>query len=157
MERKVIIVGGSPAAYMCGIYVHTANISPLIIKTTSRSNFDFSGSDKIAGVNAKTAEEFTALVEEQAMNMGIRVQKDDVVDVRRSDEVFKVYTSNGTYETRSLVIDDRCVEEKYRSLLGGQGVFYTNDRISHKEAIVVTGAGCKTSFDVKEFIEGVTK
>lgn len=154
--EKAIIIGSSPAAYMCAIYMHTANITPLIIKTRG-TDLDFSGSENVAGVNANTPEEFTALVEAQTRNMGIRVMEDEVLDISRSSNMFKVRTNGEVHETKSLIIDDSCMEGKYRQELGNEGVFYTNDRISHREAIVVASAGCKTSFDVKEFIESVTK
>lgn len=151
--QKVVIVGGSPAAYMCSIYVHTANIPPLVVKTHSRSNFDFSGADKVAGVAAQSAEEFTGLVEQQARNMGIAVVEESVQDMFRDGDVFTVVTDAGSHQAESLVVDDWELESRFRSVLGEQDVFYTSDRISHREAIVVASAGCKTSFDIKECIE----
>lgn len=151
--EEVVIIGGSPAVYMCGIYNHTANISPVIVKTDSQSNLDFRGSDMVSGVDAGSPEEFVRLMEEQAKNMGIRVVEAGSVGIEQTDSGFRVRVCNKTYETKSLVIDDKHVEEEYRRVLDSKGVFYTSDRTSHREAVVMAGAGCKTAFDVKEFIE----
>ncbi|KHN70404.1 thioredoxin reductase-like protein [Ordospora colligata] len=155
--KNVVIVGQGPASYMCGIYIHTANLSPMIIKDSIQQAQSFIGFDKVAGVDGVGApDEFTNLLEKQARNMGIDVVNDSITCISRANDVFTVVTSNASYKSKSLVIDSACLEKKYRAALGETGVFYTSDKITHNEAIIMAGAGCKVSFDVKEFIEADT-
>lgn len=152
--RNVVIVGQSPGAYMCGIYTHTANLMPLIVKGSKGPDLEFSGSENVAGVaGVRASGEFIDLVERQSRNMGIEVLDEDVLELSRGDGFLEIKTSSGTHRTRALVIDSAALEEKYRSSLGSSGVFYTSDKTPYREAIVIAGGGCKVSFDVKEFLE----
>ncbi|KAH9412160.1 hypothetical protein HK407_01g00520 [Ordospora pajunii] len=152
--KNVVIIGQGPAAYMCGIYIHTANLSPMIIKDSMQQAPSFLGFDKVAGVDGvSTSDEFTNLLEKQARNMSIDIVEDSVICISRTNNAFTVATSNALYESKALVIDSICLEKKYRVSLGDTGVFYTSDKATHNEAIIIAGAGCKVSFDLKEFIE----
>ncbi|CAD24938.1 THIOREDOXIN REDUCTASE [Encephalitozoon cuniculi GB-M1] len=151
--RSVVIVGQGPGAYMCGIYLHTANMSPLIIKACKEKP-DFSGSGNVVGVKGiQRPEEFIDLVERQSRNMGINVVEEEVVEIARREGCLEVKTDASVYKTKSLVIDSKALETRYRPLLEDNGVFYVSDKAPCKEAIVLAGAGCKVSFDVKEFMD----
>ncbi|ADM10919.1 thioredoxin reductase [Encephalitozoon intestinalis ATCC 50506] len=154
--RSVIIIGQGPGTYMCGIYIHTANLSPLILKVPGEEEMDFSGAENVVGVkDVQEPKEFISLVESQARNMGIEVLEEEVVEILREDDYFAIKTNAGLHKTRSLVIDSRALEGRYRPLLGNRGVFYVNDKVPYREAIILAGAGCKISFDVKEFINSI--
>jgi thioredoxin reductase len=150
MAENILIVGGSPAAHMCAIYNHTANLSPVVINTQARG---FDGASKVAAVlDCRTSEDFSRLVREQSQNMGIRVLDERVVSIAESSSGFSVKTDKTTYECRALVIDDPEVEKTYRTALSGEGIFYTSRFIPYNEAIVVAAAGCKAAFDVKDYL-----
>ncbi|KAG5858898.1 hypothetical protein KMI_10g15970 [Encephalitozoon hellem] len=154
--RNVVILGQSPGAYMCGIYTHTANLSPMIIKPCEESMEDFSGFKSIVGVKeVQCPNELMDLIERQSRNMGIEVREGKILNVSKRENHLEVETSTGTYKTRSLVIDSKALEEKYRPLLEDRGIFYVSDKAPYREAIVLAAAGCKVSFDVKEFIDAI--
>ncbi|AFN82391.1 thioredoxin reductase [Encephalitozoon romaleae SJ-2008] len=156
--RNVVILGQGPGAYMCGIYAHTANLSPIIIKACKKSMTDFSGSEKVVGVKGiQSPEELVGLVERQSKNMGIEVREEEILNISKKQNHFEIETNTGTHETRSLVIDSKDLEKKYRPLLGGRGVFYVSDKAPYREAIILASAGCKVSFDVKEFIDAINQ
>lgn len=156
--RNVIILGQGPGAYMCGIYTHTANLSPIIIKACKKSMADFSGFENVVGAKGiQSPEEFVGLVEKQSKNMGIEVREEELLSISKKENHFEIETSTGIHETRSLVIDSKALEEKYRPLLGCRGVFYVSDKAPYREAIILASAGCKVSFDVKEFIDAINQ
>jgi thioredoxin reductase len=153
MVENIVIVGGGPAAYMCAIYSHTANLSPVVINIASEQTYEFGGSNKVAAVlDCETPREFSRLVREQSQNMGIRVYDERVIEITRDGVLFSIKTEDSSYTCRALVIDDAEMEDRYKAVLGEAGVFYTSKFVPCREAIVIAAAGCKTSFDVKEYL-----
>ena len=105
--RNVVIIGSGPAGLTAGLYAARANLQPLLIEglesggqlmlTTTVENYPgfregIMGPDLMATMRA------------QAERFGTDFVTGDVTRVDLSGPPFTVATSDGTYQTRSLII-----------------------------------------------------
>ena len=150
--RNVIIIGSGPAGYTAAVYAARANLEPLM----------FEGSVTAGGalMNTTDVENFPGFTEgimgpelmnqmqEQAERFGAEVRYEDVTGLELEGGIKRVTTSDGVYETRSVIIS---TGSEYRHLgidgeerLSGHGVSYcaTCDGFFFKDQpIVVVGGG----------------
>lgn len=139
LERKIVIVGDSPATYVCGIYLYTANIQPIIIR--SNMNLDYKCT-VLPGLDL-TGEEYNQKCYEQAANMGLDIREGKNVSVTKKEK-FIVSCDGCTVEADILVTDVSL------GLRGSDDLYVIEDLIFEREAIVVAGAGCVAAFEIKD-------
>jgi thioredoxin reductase len=142
-DKKIILIGDSPAIYICAIYLHTANISPLIIK--KNMNLDYLCSF-VPGVEGGK-EEYNQKCYEQAKHMGITISECSTVTVTEFDNKFTVKYDENTIEG-DIVVSDTSLDLKLND-----NVFIIDDLLLEREAIVVAGTGCTIAFEIKELLE----
>ena len=107
MSRNVIIVGSGPAGLTAALYAARANLAPLVIEgidaggqlmlTTMVENWP-GYRDGIMGP------ELMAEMRAQAERFGAEILRAHVTAVDLQARPFKVTTSDGTYESRSLIV-----------------------------------------------------
>ena len=107
MSRNVIIVGSGPAGLTAALYAARANLTPLVIEgidaggqlmlTTMVENWP-GYRDGIMGP------ELMAEMRAQAERFGAEILRAHVTAVDLQARPFKVTTSDGTYESRSLIV-----------------------------------------------------
>lgn len=142
-----IIVGGGPAGLTSAIYLRRANKKVLVLEAnvcggqivTAKSIENYPGYINISGY------EFAENIKNQALNLGAEIKYETVL---RVDEDKKVYTTNNTYEAKSIII---AVGSKNRKLnitnedkFTGKGISYcaTCDGNFYKEKdVAVIGSG----------------
>lgn len=139
MPKKIVIVGDSPATYVCGIYLYTANIQPVIIR--SRMGLDYNCT-VLPGLDL-TKEEYVQRCCDQAANMGLDVREGKSVSATKKDR-FVVSYDGSTIEADILVTDVSLGLQESDSL------YVIEDLALEKEAIVVAGAGCVVAFEIKD-------
>lgn len=141
-EKSIVIIGDSPATYICAIYLFTANIKPLVIRKDLSLDYVCTFAP---GVEANK-EEYNQKCYEQAKNMGIDVMESDKVEVSKDGAKFKISTDSKNVECDILVLD------KNTGLKLDENLFIVNDLMLEKEAIVVAGTGCMIAFEIKELL-----
>lgn len=141
-----MIIGDSPATYICAIYLFTANISTLVVRHKLPLEYECTFSP---GLDADK-DEYTQRCCEQAKNMGIEVIDGDkcvVKNVRTCDsEKYAVDYDGSVVEADFIVVDSEMGQgnDKY--------AFVVDRMVLEREAIVVAGTGCMIAFDIKEHI-----
>lgn len=142
-DKKIIIIGDSPATYICGIYLHTANISPIIIKKDMNLSYECTFAP---GVEAGK-EEYIQKCHDQAKHMGIAILEAEIVTASESNGKFIVKHDDKTIECDILVADMPL------GLKSNDNLFVIDDLLLEKEAIVVAGTGCTVAFEIKEIMQ----
>lgn len=110
MAEEIIIIGSGPAAYNASLYA--AEKSPLVFEggyignngpggqlTTTTSVDNYPGFPE--GTNGP---DLVALMREQAVGRGVRMQAETVSDVHRDGCEFVVETESGKYRARSVIV-----------------------------------------------------
>jgi thioredoxin reductase len=138
-KRRIVIVGDSPATYVCGIYLYTANIQPVIIRNSMGLDYRCT---VIPGLDL-TGEEYNQKCYEQAANMGLDIREGRSVSATKGDR-FVVSYDGYTIEADILVTDESL------GLPGSGDLYVIESLILEREAIVVAGAGCVAAFEIKD-------
>ena len=103
----IIIVGGGPGGLTAAIYALRAGKTVLVIEKNSfGGQIAFSPKvDNIPGTIEISGAVFAEQLTEQAMNLGADVELENVVRVEKNDDIFRVYTEEGsTFEGRSVIL-----------------------------------------------------
>ena len=141
-----IVIGGGPAGLTSAIFLRRANKKVLVLEAnvcggqivTAKSIENYPGYINISGY------EFAENIKNQALNLGAEIKYETVL---RVDEDKKVYTTNNTYEAKSIII---AVGSKNRKLnitnedkFTGFGISYcaTCDGGFYKEKTVAVNGG----------------
>jgi thioredoxin reductase (NADPH) len=163
----VIIIGGGPAGYSCGIYCARFNLKTLVI-TKERGGLitkthlieNWPGEKSISGFDL--AQKF----EGHAQKLGVEISDDDILEIKKekfNDEktkqekdVFKLRSSDNSYESKCVVFATGTVRKKL-NIAGedkflGKGVSYcaTCDAAFFKNKTVAVIGGSDSA--VKEAI-----
>lgn len=142
-NKSIVIIGDSPATYICSIYLHTANIKHLVIR--SPSDLDYKCTFVPAMDNTK--EEYNQKCYEQVKNMKINiVETQNKCDVTKEGEQFVIKYDNNTVTADYLVSDIDLKIGNFKNL------FIVEEKLLEKEAIVVAGVGCMIAFEIKELV-----
>lgn len=130
MIYDIIIVGSGPAGLTASIYASRANKSVLVIEkeafggmiTHSPKVENYPGLGVISGLDL--ADKFVA----QAMDLKVNFEFDEVKDIVKENQVFKVIGDHKEYEAKSIIL---ATGSKHRTLkleneekLVGQGISY---------------------------------
>lgn len=106
-EFDVVIIGGGPAGCSCALYTSRANLSTVILDKNPTAGA-LAITHKIAnypGVPGEmSGEELLTIMRDQAMDFGTVYQRAQVFGVEVSGSQKKVYTPEGTFTGRALVL-----------------------------------------------------
>ena len=131
-EYDVVIIGGGPAGCTCALYTSRANLKTVIIDKNPAVGA-LAITHKIAnypGVSGEmSGDELLKSMREQAVEYGTVYQRAQVFGIDVSGEMKKVYTPEGTFVGRSLVLATGAMGRSGASFEGeseflGRGVSY---------------------------------
>jgi len=110
----VIIVGCGPAGMTAGIYAARANKKVLILEKETIGGQMSSAPliENYPGYNAILGSELAGLMYEQAENLGVEIELEEVIEII-DGKTKKVITDDNTYETKAIII---ATGSKYRTL-----------------------------------------
>ena len=114
--HDIIVIGGGPAGLTAAIYGTRAGKSVLVIeKNGFGGQIAYSPKvENIPGTREISGSEFADHLVAQAMDLGADVELENVVDVRKEGEIFRVTTEEGScYEAGAVIL---AVGVKHRML-----------------------------------------
>lgn len=140
-----IIIGGGPAGMTSALYLLRENKKVLIIEKES-----FGGQiatsprlENYPSIKTISGLEFSSNLFDQIEEAGVEFELDEVVSITKDNNVFKVKTSGGSFESKTVIIASGCKHrhmnlEKEDELIG-KGVSYcaTCDGPFYKDEEVV--------------------
>lgn len=142
-EKKIVILGDTPATYICAIYLFTANIKHLVV----RHNFAMDYKCTFTPGLEATKDEYNQKCYEQAKNMGVEIaESNSRCTVARQDGKFLVNYGS------SAILADFLVSDVDLGIGNDKSLFIVQDMLLEKEAIVVAGVGCMIAFKIKETV-----
>ncbi|ELA41729.1 uncharacterized protein VICG_01233 [Vittaforma corneae ATCC 50505] len=142
-EKRIVILGDSPATYTCAIYLFTANIRHLVIRHSFALDYKCTF---VPGLDA-TRDEYNQKCYEQAKNMG--------VEIAESNNKCTVTTENGKFLIKydsNTILADFLVSDVDLDLGNDKNLFVVENKLPEREAIVVAGVGCMIAFEIKEAV-----
>ena len=131
-EFDVVIIGGGPAGCTCALYTSRANLKTVILDKNSAVGA-LAITHKIAnypGVSGEmSGDELLKSMREQAVDYGTTYQRAQVFGIDVDGDVKKVYTPEGTFVGRALVLATGAMGRSGPSFQGeseflGRGVSY---------------------------------
>ena len=152
MIHDVVIVGSGPAGYTAAIYAARAQLRPVILAGSVTAGGALMNTTEVENypgfIEGIMGPELMNQMQEQAERFGAEVRYEDVTGLELEGDIKRVTTSDGVYETRSVIIS---TGSEYRHLgidgeerLSGHGVSYcaTCDGFFFKDQdIIVVGGG----------------
>ena len=152
MIHDVVIVGSGPAGYTAAIYAARAQLNPVILAGSVTAGGALMNTTEVENypgfVTGIMGPELMTQMQEQAERFGADIRYEDVTALELEGYVKRITTSDGVYETRTVIIS---TGSEYRHLgidgeerLSGHGVSYcaTCDGFFFKDQdIVVVGGG----------------
>lgn len=139
-----MIYGDSPGAYVCAIYLYTANIPVVVIKAPSSLKYNC---QYVAGLPDITNPTFNEGCMKQARHVGIEVVDGAGATVALKDGLYTSDVNGVTYSADYIVTDERNTR-----FSNANTYFSVEDFIMVPEAIDVAAAGCKVAFEIKEIL-----
>jgi thioredoxin reductase (NADPH) len=126
--HDVIIIGRGPAGLSAALYTIRANLKTLVI---GKDNSVLKKADKIEnyfGFSEPISGELLLQEgEKQVLRLGVEIIEDEVVSIEQ-DEYFLVHTSQGKYQSKSILLATGQTQKKIRignlSNFEGKGVSY---------------------------------
>jgi thioredoxin-disulfide reductase len=150
MEYDLIIIGGGPAGMTAGIYSARQKLKTLVItkefggqmahKAVDIENFP--GFEKISGF------ELISKFENQLRKKGIEILDDEVIELKKENNVFSVSTKNGkAIQSKTVIIaigsEPKRLEVKGEEEFLGRGVSYCTTcdgpLFNNKEVAIIGG------------------
>ncbi len=131
-EFDVVIIGGGPAGCTCALYTSRANLKTVILDKNPAVGA-LAITHKIAnypGVSGEmSGDELLKLMRDQAVEYGTTYQRAQVFGIDVNGEMKKVYTPEGTFAGRALVLATGAMGRSGASFKGeseylGRGVSY---------------------------------
>ena len=152
MIHDVVIVGSGPAGYTAAIYAARAQLNPVILAGSVTAGGALMNTTEVENypgfIEGIMGPELMNQMQEQAERFGAEVRYEDVTALELEGDVKRVTTSDGVYETRSVIIstgsEHRHLGIDGEERLSGHGVSYcaTCDGFFFKDQdIVVVGGG----------------
>ena len=130
MVYDIVIIGSGPAGITSSIYAKRANLNVLVIEKAAFGGL-ITHSPKIEnypGYNSLSGLELADKFMDQAMNLGVMFEFDDIIKVEKEDIVFKLTGENNEYLAKTVII---ATGSKHRTLkleneenLVGHGISY---------------------------------
>ena len=162
----IIIVGAGPAGLTAAIYARRAEKSVLVIeKSTFGGQITHSPRvENYPGFASASGSEIADKMFEQALGQGAEIELSEVAGIERADGGYKVVTTDGEFEARSVII---AAGSKHRMLgvareedFVGEGVSYCAvcDGAFYKgRTVAIIGGGNTALQEANLLAEGCTK
>lgn len=159
-----IIIGGGPAGLTAGIYLARANKKILILERETIGG-QIASSPKIEnypGFSKISGSEFASNLYDQVTEFGGEIDIDNVLKIENGD-VKKVYTENGIYETKSIIIATGVRHNKLglpdEEKFFGKGIHFcaTCDGAFYKDKEVAVIGGANTAVTNAIFLSDLCK
>ena len=162
----IIIVGAGPAGLTAAIYARRAEKSVLVIeKSTFGGQITHSPRvENYPGFASASGSEIADKMFEQALGQGAEIELSEVTGIERADGGYKVVTTDGEFEARSVII---AAGSKHRMLgvareedFVGEGVSYCAvcDGAFYKgRTVAIIGGGNTALQEANLLAEGCTK
>ena len=106
MVYDIVIIGSGPAGITSAIYAKRANLNVLVIEKAAFGGL-ITHSPKIEnypGFNSLSGLELADKFMDQAMNLGVLFEFDDIIKIEKENDIFKVIGENNTYDARTVII-----------------------------------------------------
>ena len=162
----IIIVGAGPAGLTAAIYARRAEKSVLVIeKSTFGGQITHSPRvENYPGFASASGSEIADKMFEQALGQGAEIELSEVTGIERADGGYKVVTTDGEFEARSVII---AAGSKHRMLgvareedFVGEGVSYCAvcDGAFYKgKTVAIIGGGNTALQEANLLADGCTK
>jgi len=138
-DSRIVLIGDTPAIYVCSIYLHTANAEHTVIRKDLGLQYTC---NVLPGLEA-SKEEYNQKCYEQVVNMGIEVVSAESVSVSTNGNYLVKY--DGKTIEADIVVTDRSLGSP-----ASENMYIVEDRITRKEGIILGGEGCKIAFAIKD-------
>ncbi|MBE6008119.1 MAG: FAD-dependent oxidoreductase [Lachnospiraceae bacterium] len=105
--HDIIIVGAGPAGLTASVYALRAGKTVLVIeKNGFGGQIAFSPKvENIPGTQQISGAEFADKLTEQAINLGADMELENVTDIKKANDIFEVYTEEGsTYKAKAVIL-----------------------------------------------------
>ena len=162
----IIIVGAGPAGLTAAIYARRAEKSVLVIEKSTFGG-QITNSPRVEnypGFASASGSEIADKMFEQALGQGAEIELSEVAGIERADGGYKVVTTDGEFEARSVII---AAGSKHRMLgvareedFVGEGVSYCAvcDGAFYKgRTVAIIGGGNTALQEANLLAEGCTK
>lgn len=130
MIYDIVIIGSGPAGLTAAIYAKRANLNVLVIEKEAFGGL-ITHSPKIEnypGFNSLSGLELADKFMDQAMNLGVLFEFDEIIKINKENSLFKLQGNNNEYISKTIII---ATGSKHRTLklnneekLVGHGISY---------------------------------
>lgn len=125
----LIIVGGGAAGLSAGIYAARYKLNTLLIsKDTGGTALDAAWVENYPGFDNISGMELMARFEKHAKGLGIKVELDEILEIKKKKEHFIVKTKKKEYETKMVILalgrEKNKLDVKGEREYAGKGVSY---------------------------------
>ncbi|MFA6348057.1 MAG: FAD-dependent oxidoreductase [Candidatus Paceibacterota bacterium] len=160
MIYDLIIIGLGPAGITAGIYAKRQNLDCLVVgksfggqmmnKSVDIENYP--GFEKISGFDLMEK------MREQLVQKGVQIIEDEVLEVKKKDNFFKVTLSSKEFHSKSIIIATgssyRCLGVEGENNYLGRGVSYctTCDGPLFRNKVVAVIGGGEAGFEAARFL-----
>ena len=129
MEYDAIIIGAGPAGISASLYIKRANLNVLVLYEDKSSLEKTKTIENYYGFeNGITGKDLYETGIKQAKNLGVQVQKEEVLKIENISEGFQVQTSKGIYKSKVVILATGNKKNKPNILgiekLEGKGISY---------------------------------
>lgn len=162
----VTVVGGGPAGMTAALYALRNGKSALIIE-----KFGFGGQitqspkvENIPGFTSLSGNEFADRFFDQIMEQGAEIELDNVTDVSKNGNIFKIYTEDGAeFESKTVIlatgVKHRMLGLEHEDELVGEGISFCAvcDGDFFKDKVVCVAGGGNSALQEAVLLSGKCK
>ena len=162
----IIIIGGGPAGLSAGIYTSRLGAKTLLLeKLTPGGQITLSSEiENYPGVcEVKSGLEFMSCWPDQAKKFGCEIVSEEVVEIKKENNLFKVLTHKNSYEAKAIIVATGSTPKKAgfegEEEFTGRGVSYCAvcDGFFYKDKIVAVVGGGDTALEEALYLSKIAK
>ena len=161
----IVIIGAGPAGLTAGIYGARAAKKVLVLEKSVYGGqiINAQNIENFPTAAHITGTDFATRLYNQAKELGVEVRFEKATEIKNYDDYKEVITTNGTIETKSVIIATGCknrtLELENEKELVGKGISYcaTCDGNFYKDKIVAVVGGGNTAVEDALFLSGIAK